>query len=53
MQRLGPRLLRGGRLGLSGIRDRAEMLGGTLSTKSAPGTGTALFVEMPCRSAGR
>jgi len=40
-----------GRLGLLGMRERAEMLGGTLSIESAPGTGTALFVEVPCGSA--
>ena len=42
-----------GRLGLLGMRERAEMLGGTLSIESAPGAGTALFVEVPCGSAGR
>ena len=43
--------LRRGRLGLLGMRERAEMLGGTVSIESAPGTGTALFVDVPCGSA--
>ena len=35
------------RLGLLGIRERAEMLGGTLVVESTPGTGTTIFVEVP------
>ncbi len=35
------------RLGLYGIRERAELLGGTLTIESAPGQGTSLFVEIP------
>jgi PAS domain S-box-containing protein len=35
------------RLGLPGMRERAEMLGGTLELESSAGTGTTLFVEMP------
>ncbi len=38
---------RSGRLGLSGIRERAEMLGGTLLVESSPGSGTILVVEVP------
>jgi signal transduction histidine kinase len=34
-------------LGLYGMRERAELLGGTLTIESAPGSGTALFVEVP------
>jgi len=35
------------RLGLYGIRERAELLGGTLTIESEPGRGTTLFVEVP------
>lgn len=36
-----------GHLGVHGIRERAELLGGTLTIESAPGHGTSLFVELP------
>jgi signal transduction histidine kinase len=36
-----------GRLGLLGIQERAEMLGGSLVIESAPGTGTTIVVEVP------
>jgi signal transduction histidine kinase len=29
------------------MRERAEMLGGTLTVESAAGTGTTIFVEAP------
>ncbi len=35
------------RLGLQGIRERAELLGGTLTIESEPGQGTSLFIEIP------
>jgi signal transduction histidine kinase len=35
------------RLGLYGIRERAELLGGKLTIESTPGHGTSLFVEIP------
>jgi signal transduction histidine kinase len=35
------------RLGLSGIRERLALLGGTLAVEAAPGSGTALFAEIP------
>jgi signal transduction histidine kinase len=35
------------RLGLPGIRERAELLGGTLLVESRPGSGTTLVVEAP------
>ncbi|MGE5347135.1 MAG: ATP-binding protein [Acidithiobacillales bacterium] len=38
---------RSGRLGLPGIRERAEMLGGTLLVESSPGSGATLVVEVP------
>jgi len=37
------------RLGLYGIRERAELLGGKLAIESEPGRGTSLFVEIPAR----
>ena len=38
---------RSGRLGLLGIRERAEMFGGHLVVESSPGSGTTLVVEVP------
>jgi len=35
------------RLGLVGMRERAEMLGGTLTVESSPGIGTSIIVEVP------
>ncbi|MBN1991385.1 MAG: GAF domain-containing protein [Anaerolineae bacterium] len=35
------------RLGLLGMRERAEMLGGTLVIESTIGTGTTIYVEVP------
>lgn len=35
------------RLGLLGMRERVEMVGGTFSIKSAPGHGTTIQVEIP------
>jgi signal transduction histidine kinase len=37
----------GKRLGLLGMRERVEMVGGTFCVKSAPGKGTAVHVEIP------
>jgi signal transduction histidine kinase len=34
-------------LGLYGMRERAFLLGGTLTIESTPGTGTSVFVEIP------
>jgi signal transduction histidine kinase len=39
---------KGDRVGLLGMRERAEALGGTLLIESAPGSGTTLRVEVPC-----
>jgi PAS domain S-box-containing protein len=36
-----------GRLGLVGMRERAYMLGGTLTIESSPGQGTTIVVEVP------
>lgn len=35
------------KLGLYGMRERASLLGGTLTIESTPGMGTAVFVEIP------
>jgi signal transduction histidine kinase len=37
----------GDHLGLIGMRERAEMLGGSLTIESAPGMGTSVIVEVP------
>lgn len=39
--------LRHAHLGLYGIRERAELLGGKVMIESAPGHGTSLFIEIP------
>ena len=36
-----------GRLGLVGMRERAEVLGGSLTIESTPGMGTSVIVEVP------
>jgi signal transduction histidine kinase len=36
-----------GNLGLYGMRERASLLGGTLTIESTPGRGTAVFVRIP------
>jgi signal transduction histidine kinase len=38
---------RAGHLGLLGIRERAESLGGKLTIESQPGQGTALYIQLP------
>ncbi len=38
---------RGEQLGLLGLRERAEALGGTLTLESAPGAGATVVVEVP------
>lgn len=40
------------RLGLYGMRERAELLGGKFTVESQPGRGTTLFVELPADGAG-
>lgn len=37
----------GERLGLYGMQERSELLGGTITIESAPGQGTSVFVEVP------
>lgn len=36
-----------GHLGLVGIRERAELLGGSLTIESNPGRGTSLYIQLP------
>ena len=43
--------LRSGRLGLLGMRERAEMLGGTLTIESSPGHGTTIYATVPAHLA--
>ena len=38
-----------GRLGLVGMRERIEMIGGTLGIVSTPGQGTIVRAELPLR----
>jgi signal transduction histidine kinase len=40
------------RLGLLGMRERLEMVGGTLAIESAPGLGTSVRVELPSGAGG-
>jgi signal transduction histidine kinase len=39
-----------GKLGLTGVQERAQLLGGVLNIKSQPGKGTELSVEVKIRS---
>jgi signal transduction histidine kinase len=41
------RALQKGRLGLVGMRERAQMMGGDLTIETAPGQGTTVYVEVP------
>ena len=34
-------------LGIIGMRERVELLGGTLEVESAPGTGTTIHLQLP------
>jgi PAS domain S-box-containing protein len=44
--------VRGRKLGLLGMRERAALLGGTLNVESSPGAGTSVFVRIPVGAAG-
>jgi PAS domain S-box-containing protein len=46
----GPTGAAGSSAGLTGMRERALLLGGQLSTESAPGAGTRIVAELPLRS---
>ena len=39
-------LARGGKLGLTGMQERAQLIGGTLSVQSQPGKGTSVTMEL-------
>lgn len=41
-----------GRLGLSGMRERVESLGGTFTIESAAGRGTTILATLPCHVEG-
>jgi PAS domain S-box-containing protein len=41
------------RLGLLGMRERAELVGGTLEIETSPNRGTAVFVRIPLRAGGQ
>ena len=45
--------LMGASIGLAGMRERAESLGGQLTVESAPGSGARLSVELPLGAEGR
>lgn len=47
IDQLGPDRGTPSRLGLSGIRERLALVGGTLTLETAPGSGTTLFVQIP------
>jgi signal transduction histidine kinase len=38
---------RSGRIGLLGMRERIQLLGGSMVVRSAPGTGTRIDVDIP------
>ena len=40
-------LARNGKLGLAGMHERAQLLGGTLTVKSQPGEGATITVDLP------
>jgi PAS domain S-box-containing protein len=41
---------RGGGMGLTGIQERASLMGGHLEVESTPGAGTTLFVRVPVQA---
>ncbi|MBE0625236.1 MAG: ATPase, partial [Burkholderiales bacterium] len=42
-----------GHLGLASMRERVQLVNGTLDIESAPGLGTTLVVWVPARSAAQ
>ncbi|HFD40018.1 MAG TPA: HAMP domain-containing protein [Anaerolineae bacterium] len=53
VERLMDGALREQWLGLHGMRERAELLGGKLTIESSPGAGTTVFVEVPLENGNR
>jgi signal transduction histidine kinase len=45
-----PARVRDGALGLTGMRERVTLVGGTLTLESTPGQGTTLVAEVPARN---
>jgi signal transduction histidine kinase len=48
-----PQSVDGEKLGIVGMRERAELIGGRLEVKSSPGAGTAVELTVPRARAGR
>lgn len=42
-----------GKLGLLGMRERTQLLGGTLAIESSPGSGTSVYVRIPVEEESR
>ncbi|HTH36935.1 MAG TPA: ATP-binding protein, partial [Pyrinomonadaceae bacterium] len=40
-------------MGLTGMRERAALIGGTLELESAPGSGTTIYVRVPAAARRR
>jgi two-component system sensor histidine kinase DegS len=40
-------LARGGKLGLTGMQERAQLIGGKLTIQSGPGKGTRVIMGLP------
>jgi signal transduction histidine kinase len=45
-----PARIRDGALGLTGMRERLALVGGTLTLESTPGIGTTIVAEVPARN---
>jgi signal transduction histidine kinase len=41
------------RLGIIGMRERLELLGGTLEVESEPGAGTTVYARVPLNETGQ
>jgi signal transduction histidine kinase len=37
-------------LGLSGMKERVALLGGTIAVESAPGRGSTIFIQIPLQA---
>ncbi|AEB11109.1 histidine kinase [Marinithermus hydrothermalis DSM 14884] len=48
-----PRRVASTRLGLAGMRERVELLGGQFRLESAPGAGTTVYARLPLKPGGR